>query len=177
MTALSSFPDRLARTADRVRQASLLEKRGAVSQVIGLVIESNGPVAAVGDTCRIQTAPGESILAEVVGFRAGKVLLMPLRELQGIKPGSPVVALGRSLQVGVGPGLKGRILNGLGEPMDGLGALDVAQTASIEAAPPHPLKRQRIAVADEWRRTAKAIGASCVAMKTSPFSARYATPS
>ena len=138
------FSDRIARVTRRVQESTPLEKRGAVSQVIGLVIESDGPVAAVGDVCRINTSPSESILAEVVGFRSGKVLLMPLRELQGIKPGSPVVALGRSLHVRVGPELKGRILNGLGEPMDGQGGLSVLDSVSIQAEPPHPLKRQRI---------------------------------
>jgi flagellum-specific ATP synthase len=128
---------------NRLREAPLLEKRGHVTQVIGLVIEANGPMCAVGDICRIETS-GEGILAEVVGFRGDCVLLMPLREVHGIQPGSPVVAVGRGLKLPVGDELRGRILNGLGEPIDGRPPLHTLQSASIINRPPHPLERKRI---------------------------------
>lgn len=128
----------------RAKEAPILEKRGAVKQVIGLVIESQGPIAAVGDVCRIEAAGGEHILAEVVGFRGDGVLLMPLRELHGIQPGSPVVALGRAMKIPVGDELKGRILDGLGEPLDSKGPIKAAQSTGILNRPPHPLARQRI---------------------------------
>ena len=134
----------IASTLHRLRHAPLVEKRGFVTQVIGLVIESSGPVTAVGDVCAIEAGDGGQVLAEVVGFRGDAVLLMPLRELHGIQPGSPVVALGRSLTVPAGPELRGRILNGLGEPIDGLGPLRCAQHARVQNRPPHPLERQRI---------------------------------
>jgi FliI/YscN family ATPase len=135
---------RMAARIQRVRRVPLAEKRGYVTQVIGLVIESAGPMTAVGDVCAIQPKGGEPVLAEVVGFRGDAVLLMPLRELHGIQPGSPVVALGRSLHVPVGADLRGRILNGLGEPIDGLGPLHALHHAPVLNRPPHPLERQRI---------------------------------
>ena len=144
LTAPSTLLDRMERSARQIERTVFVEKRGAVSQVIGLVIESNGPASAVGDVCRIETGEDDFILAEVVGFRGGKVLLMPLGDLHGIKPGSPVIAIGRSLDVPVGPELKGRILNGLGQPMDHLGMPDLSARMPIQAQPPHPLKRQRI---------------------------------
>src|SRR5262245_54020374 len=84
--------DRLSGYLHRAREAHLVEKRGYVTQVIGLVIESAGPMVAVGDICEIEAAGGEKILSEVVGFRGDCVLLMPLREVHGIQPGSPVTA-------------------------------------------------------------------------------------
>lgn len=134
----------LAPRIHRIRNAPLVEKRGFVTQVIGLVIESAGPITAVGDVCSIGAGDGGEVLAEVVGFRGDSVLLMPLHELHGIQPGSPVTALGRSLSVAAGPELKGRILNGLGEPIDSLGPLRCVQTARVLNKPPHPLERQRI---------------------------------
>ena len=136
--------DRLAGYLHRAREAHVLEKRGYVTQVIGLVIESAGPMVAVGEVCRIEAADGEQILSEVVGFRGDCVLLMPLREVHGIQPGSPVVAVGKSLRVPVGDELKGRILNGLGEPMDGLGPLRTTRSSGILNRPPNPLRRRRI---------------------------------
>ncbi len=140
----TSSRDRLASYFHRVQEAPLLEKRGHVTQVIGLVIESAGPMCAVGDVCRIEPSNGDPILAEVVGFRGDCVLLMPLREVHGIQPGSPVIAVGRSLKVPVGPELKGRVLNALAEPMDGLGPLRTCRSAGILNQPPNPLARQRI---------------------------------
>jgi FliI/YscN family ATPase len=136
--------DRLAGYLHRAREAHLIEKRGYVTQVIGLVIESAGPMVAVGDVCQIEASDGERILSEVVGFRGECVLLMPLREVHGIQPGSPVIALGRSLRVAVGDELKGRVINGLGEPIDNLGPLRTTSSTGILNKPPHPLARQRI---------------------------------
>ena len=136
--------DRLAGYLHRARETHLVEKRGFVTQVIGLVIESTGPMVAVGDVCEIEAADGERILSEVVGFRGDCVLLMPLREVHGIQPGSPVVAVGRSWRVPVGDELKGRVLNGLGEPLDNLGSLRTTRSSGILNKPPHPLARQRI---------------------------------
>jgi len=135
---------RLAPYFHRLQEVPLLEKRGHVTQVIGLVIESAGPMCAVGDVCRIEPSSGDNILAEVVGFRGDCVLLMPLREVHGLQPGSPVVAIGRSLKVPVGPELKGRVLDALGEPLDGLGPLRTCRSAGILNRPPNPLARRRI---------------------------------
>jgi flagellum-specific ATP synthase len=136
--------DRLAPYFHRIKETPMLEKRGHVRQLIGLVIESAGPMCAVGDVCRIEASDGEHILAEVVGFRGDCVLLMPLREVHGIQPGSPVIAVGKSLKVPVGPELKGRVIDALGAPMDDLGPLRTCRSAPILNKPPNPLTRQRI---------------------------------
>ncbi len=144
---LSETPstNRLTHALQRARQARLVESRGRVVQVIGLVIESEGPLAAVGEVCRIESARHDgSTLAEVVGFRNHHLLLMPLGETHGIHPGSEVIALGRPLQVGVGEALKGRVIDGLGEPLDGLGPVLADRHVGTNLPPPHPLKRQRI---------------------------------
>ncbi len=140
----STAPNRLAPYFHRLQESPRLEKRGHVTQVIGLVIEAAGPLCAVGDVCRIETGVGESILAEVVGFRDQSVLLMPLREVHGIQPGSPVIAVGKSLRVPVGPELRGRVVDALGEPLDGLGPIQASRSASLLNKPPNPLTRQRI---------------------------------
>lgn len=123
----------------------MLENRGRVVQLIGLVIESEGPLCAVGEVCRIESARHDgSTLAEVVGFRNHHVLLMPLGEVHGIHPGSEVIALGSPLKVPVGNALMGRVIDSLGRPLDGLGPLNAEQQVSTNFLPPHPLKRQRI---------------------------------
>ena len=138
-------PNRLAEVFHRVRQTRVIENRGRVVQLIGLVIESEGPLAAVGEVCRIESARHDSFtLAEVVGFRNHRVLLMPLGEVHGIQPGSEVVALGAPLQAPVGEGLKGRVIDALGQPLDDLGPLVAQRFANVNVLPPHPLRRQRI---------------------------------
>ncbi|MFO1476578.1 MAG: FliI/YscN family ATPase [Verrucomicrobiota bacterium] len=128
-----------------LRQTRVTETCGRVVQVIGLVIESEGPIAAVGEMCRIESARHDGYtLAEVVGFRNHHLLLMPLGELRGIHPGSEVIATGAPMQVPVGPELKGRVLDGLGHPLDNLGPVRALHSAGLNLQPPHPLKRQRI---------------------------------
>jgi flagellum-specific ATP synthase len=130
---------------ERIRTSRIIENRGRVSQVIGLVIESEGPLVAVGEVCRIESARHDgSTLAEVVGFRNNHVLLMPLGELHGIHPGSEVISLGRPLQAPVGEALLGRVIDGLGQPLDDRGPIEAHQTVPLNLLPPHPLKRQRI---------------------------------
>ena len=119
--------------------------KGQVTKVVGLTIESNGPEANVGDLCRIINArAGKEILAEVVGFKDRSVLLMPLGEMDGIGPGNHVIATGTQLSVGVGEGLLGRVINGLGKPIDGKGRLGISGYYPVNNNPPHPLKRPRI---------------------------------
>lgn len=137
--------DRIQMLREKAREARVLENRGRVAQLIGLVIESDGPLAAVGELCRIESnRNGGSTLAEVVGFRNHRVLLMPLGDIAGIHPGSEVIALGRPLRIPVGEHLKGRVLNGLGEPLDGFGPLRADRHVSAQLNPPHPLRRERI---------------------------------
>ncbi len=137
--------NRLESALRRVRQARVTETCGRVAQVIGLIIESEGPVAAVGELCRIESARHDGFtLAEVVGFRNHRLLLMPLGKLHGIHPGSEVTATGAPMRLGVGNALKGRVLDGLGRPIDGLGAPQTDHRVGLNLPPPHPLKRQRI---------------------------------
>ena len=147
MTAPAPRPSHAFEAAlARVRRTPSLETRGRVAQLIGLVIESEGPVAAVGDVCRIESARHDGVtLAEVVGFRNHHLLLMPLGEVHGIHPGSEVINTGAPLRVAVGDSLKGRVIDGLGQPLDTLGPIVAERTVGLNLLPPHPLKRQRIA--------------------------------
>jgi flagellum-specific ATP synthase len=136
---------RIGSALNRVRQTRVTETCGRVVQVIGLVIESEGPLAAVGEVVRIESARHDGhTLAEVVGFRNHHLLLMPLGELHGIHPGSEVFATGAAMRIPVGNGLKSRILDGLGNPIDNLGPVNSDHTVGLNHLPPHPLKRQRI---------------------------------
>jgi FliI/YscN family ATPase len=137
--------NRLENLARRVQETEVVRNHGRVVQLIGLVIESEGPLASVGEICRIESAGHDgSTLAEVVGFRNHHVLLMPLGELHGIHPGSEVIALGSALRVPVGDVLLGRVIDGLGNPLDDLGPIHATDDVSLNLPPPHPLKRQRI---------------------------------
>jgi flagellum-specific ATP synthase len=118
---------------------------GRVTRVVGLVLEATGLDVGLGSLCRITNhARDRSVLAEVVGFHERGVLLMPLGELDGLHPGSSVQPLGRTFGVDVGPGLLGRVLNGLGHPIDGKGKVDVIDRVPLAAEPPNPLEREII---------------------------------
>jgi flagellum-specific ATP synthase len=128
-----------------IRAADLLRTNGKVRQVIGTVIESNGPPMSIGETANIiYRRASDPVLSEAVGFRDSKVLLMPLGELGGIAAGSDVVALGHPLQIGLTSALLGRVLDGLGRPIDGLGRIDDAVPAEITGTPPNALRRRRV---------------------------------
>ena len=146
MIAAPPLPlSRLQNAARRVRAARVTETCGRVVQLIGLVIESEGPMAAMGEVCRIQSSRHEDhMLAEVVGFRNHHLLLMPLGEIHGVHLGSEVIATGAPLRVAVGAALKGRVIDGLGNPIDGNGPIVTDHLVGLNLRPPHPLKRQRI---------------------------------
>ncbi|SDK45273.1 flagellar protein export ATPase FliI [Natronincola ferrireducens] len=123
----------------------LVKYTGQVSQVIGLTIEAIGPAVRIGEVCKIYTlAHTKPILGEVVGFKGKKVLLMPLGEMEGIGPGSRVEALGTTLEVKVGKSLLGRILDGLGNPIDDKGPVRETRTYPVAGKPFNPLERTRI---------------------------------
>jgi len=122
-----------------------IEFSGRVSKVVGLAIESDGPEANVGELCEIRnTREGRSVYAEVVGFRDGKALLMPLGNLGGVGPGNKVVATGSVFSVPVGEELTGRVLDGLGNPIDGGGPVHTEASFAVDHQAPHPLARKRI---------------------------------
>ncbi len=121
-----------------------LQWSGRVSEIVGLLITSDGPATAVGDFCEIRSAKGRSVRAQVVGFRDGKVLLMPLEETGGLQLGDTVIARPEAARVEVGPQLLGRILDGFGKPMDRRPAIDPEAFYDLYATPPGPLQREHI---------------------------------
>lgn len=128
-----------------LQQVEPIKNNGKVNQVIGLIIESTGPQARMGEICHIYpTNGGDKVVVEVVGFKQNRVLLMPLGDLEGIGPGCEVVSTGKTMAVGVGPQFLGRVLDGLGNPMDGKGHVFAEEEYSVQATPPNPLLRQRI---------------------------------
>ena len=134
----------LDRATEAVREADLARRHGFVSNLIGLIIEATGLQAEVGEVCLVGTDRNRAaVSAEVVGFREGRTLLMPLGELHGIGPGTRVLATGAPFRVNVGRGLLGRIVDGLGVPDDGRGYPGGLPRSTI-AAPPGALTRPRI---------------------------------
>ena len=128
-----------------LEQLQLVRINGRVVQVVGLVAESQGPDVRVGDLCRISfRGDSHGLDAEVVGFRGDRVLLMPLGDLREIGPGCDVIAMDRPLGVPVGESLLGRILDGLGHPLDDKGPLVTTDFYPLHADPPHPLRRQMV---------------------------------
>jgi FliI/YscN family ATPase len=117
---------------------------GEVAQVVGLLVESRGPCAAVGDFCEIQTSEHRAVRAQVIGFRDGRVLLMPLEETSGIQLGSRVIARGEAARASVALSLMGRVLDGFGEPMDRLPPVEPEAFYDIYAPGPGPLERSHI---------------------------------
>ncbi len=118
---------------------------GKVNRVVGLIIESIGPDVSLGQICRIRSRDGRrEDKAEVVGFKENKVILMPLGTMEGIAPGCEVIADKTMFSVKVGSALLGRVLDGLGFPIDGKGPLDLQDTVSAYRQPPGPMERARI---------------------------------
>lgn len=121
---------------------------GRVKKVVGLVIESEGPIARVGDLCHVKTdgINGETrdVPVEVVGFRDNVVLLMPLGELDGIRAGDLVESTGQCLSVPVSESMLGRVLDGLGQPMDGGAPIDAELHYPVNAQPPNAMQRRLI---------------------------------
>lgn len=134
----------LARVYRGLEQASGIRSFGRVTRVVGLTCESLGPEVRLGELCYILASGGARIAAEVVGFKDDNVLLAPLGDIGGISPGARVTTSGERLHVPVGPKLLGRILDGLGNPIDGGEPLHLKDKYLLDAQPPNPLQRQRI---------------------------------
>ncbi len=128
-----------------VEQADSVRVIGKVIQVVGLILEAQVQGVSIGDLCVITIEKGKATTyAEVVGFKEGRVLLMPLGTTAGISPGSEVLAAGHPLKVKVGSQVLGRVLNGLGEPIDDKGPLISEEERPMDADPPDPVKRPRV---------------------------------
>lgn len=138
----------LRKYLDAIAKTDTIQVRGRVTEVTGLIIKATVPGVRIGEMCYI-TGGGERITCEVVGFRDEAVMLMPLGEARGVGPECEVIPTGKPFSIRCGDGLLGRVLNGLGQPIDGgpsLERIPGLQEWSVERTAPDPLKRQRVTV-------------------------------
>jgi FliI/YscN family ATPase len=150
MTRIAQFPSStdgfsLKSYIARVAQVDPVPASGRVIRTVGLLIESSGPHTCVGAMCDIVGTNGRRLPAQVVGFREGVVLLIPLGDTAGIRPGDRVVAGNSGTTVGVGPGLLGRVLDALGKPMDDRGPVATEDVYPLHPPPLNPMDRDPIA--------------------------------
>lgn len=128
-----------------INNTRTIREVGKITEIIGLTIESDGPKSSIGDLCYIYNNYSDKpIMAEVVGFKKDKILLMPLGAPDGIRPGALVINSGGAMKIGVGDQLIGRVLDGLGRPIDTLGEIRFTEYRSTLADAINPLKRKRI---------------------------------
>ncbi|MCX7930595.1 MAG: flagellar protein export ATPase FliI [Chlorobi bacterium] len=124
---------------------ALIEHYGTIANVVGVTIESIGPQAAIGELLQLRTPDNTPVAdCEVVGFRDSRIIAMVLGQTHRLMPGMKLVATGSSLEVALGPGLLGRVLDGLGRPLDTNGRVGVVERRAVHAAAPSPLERQPI---------------------------------
>jgi len=129
----------------RIHRLNTVKPNGKVAQVVGVVVESTGPQVSIGELCHIVTSRTRPpVPAQVVGFRDNRVLLMPLGDVEQIANGNEVIGSGKSRVIPVATSLLGRVLDGLGRPLDGKGPIEPEAEYPVFKAPPHPLRRQRI---------------------------------
>ena len=142
---VNSLSERFSFLQDGVRGVRTFDKVGVVRRVTGLVIESEGPETSIGQVCSITSdRSSEKIEAQVIGFRENVVLLMALSSIHLIHPGCKVISRRNSNEVPYGPSLLGRIIDGMGRPIDGKGPLVAPSRDGFYADPPNPLSRSRI---------------------------------
>ncbi len=122
-------------------EVDVIKFTGRVERIVGLTIEAVGPAVKYGDLCRIKVAPGEYLLTEVVGFNRNRVILMPIGDMKGVVPGAEVYAAGSALMVPVGEELLGRVINGVGVPLDGKGDIITSQKYPVDGHAVNPLSR------------------------------------
>jgi FliI/YscN family ATPase len=132
------------RHIELVNRADLTPVTGRVVRVLGLLIESLGPKAGVGDICEVVGASGPALRVEVVGFREGYLQSVPLGGTAGIRPGDRLVARGASAVVPVGSALLGRVIDPFGAPIDGLGPIAATASTPLRRLPVNPLDREPI---------------------------------
>ena len=130
---------------DIISKTDTIKQIGKITEIIGLTIEADGPRSSIGDLCYIYNDYNDKhTMAEVVGFKKDRILLMPLASPDGIHPGAMVINTGAAMKIGVGNQLIGRVLNGLGQPIDTLGDIRFSEYRSTRADAINPLKRKRI---------------------------------
>lgn len=127
-----------------INEADTFNYCGKVSRITGLTVESIGPITQIGEVCKITSLDEKkSVMAEVTGFRGNNVILMPYGSMDGIGAGSKVESTKKCLQVRISENLRGRVLDGLGNPIDGKGDID-GEWYNTSNTPPNPLTRKRI---------------------------------
>lgn len=142
---VNSLSERFSFLQDGVRGVRTFDKVGVVRRVTGLVIESEGPETSIGQVCSITSdRSSDKIEAQVIGFRENVVLLMALSSIHLIHPGCKVISRRNSNEVPYGSSLLGRIIDGMGRPIDGKGPLVAPSRDGFYADPPNPLSRSRI---------------------------------
>jgi FliI/YscN family ATPase len=137
-------PSALAGFEETLQHIDPLRRTGTVTEVTGMIVQSTGPLAAVGEVCEIESTSDRRILVQVVGFRDGQVLSMPLEETNGLVAGSSIVARADESSIRVGPELLGRVLDGYGRPMDGKPPIESGVLYPLQAPPPNPMERKHI---------------------------------
>ncbi len=138
-----TLEEKIDRIKGIINSAQIVNQTGVVTRVVGIVIEATGPALRVGDQVTISTSRG-AVPGEVVGFRDGRIFIMPLGEMAGIGPGALVSAEGKPLIARVGPELLGRVLNALGNPIDNGPPLLCREIKAFENQSPSPMQRRRI---------------------------------
>lgn len=140
-----SMLNKLARYKEAIQRTEFTRRIGSVSQFFGLVVEANGPDVFLGEVCHIYSkGVANPVHAEVVGLKAGKVLLMPYGELKGISLGSEVIATGLPLEISVGTQLLGRVVDAFAKPIDGQGPMQCPDQIHLKNEPLNPLSRRKI---------------------------------
>lgn len=130
---------------ETIKKTNSMREIGKVIEIIGLIIEADGPESSIGDLCYIYNSHDSApIYAEVVGFRESRILLMPLGSMDGLRPGATVVSTKEPMKVKVGPQLVGRVLDGLGNPIDSLGSISTQQLYPTQAKLINPMARALI---------------------------------
>jgi flagellum-specific ATP synthase len=142
MTVVNSLPFDIYR--DVLNSTDTIRRCGVITESRGLLVESRGPQCSIGEICRIEYGDHRKVLAEVVGFREGRILLMPLGDLSGVAPGMKVQATGSPFRVKVGRALLGRVLDGFGEPIDHKDSMFLTEMFPLSGEKINPLVRNRI---------------------------------
>jgi len=135
---------KLAAYHEKLARIETCRWTGTVTELVGLLVESSGPVAAVGDFCEIVTQTGRPIRTQVIGFRDGRVLSMPLEETGGLHLGDPIMARKEDARMEAGPELLGRVIDGFGKPLDDLGPIGAKELYELYSPAPGPLDREPI---------------------------------
>jgi flagellum-specific ATP synthase len=138
------MPTPLSPYFNQLEQTGSLRWSGRVLQIVGNVVESEGPFCAVGDECEIFTAEGRSYRGEVIGFRGPVMLTMTLQVPRGVRYGDRIAATGGRPSIRVGPEMLGRVIDGTGEPLDSLGRYLARRSMLVDGAAPLPLDRMPI---------------------------------